>query len=82
MVSILKEIQIFEARQNTARRTSSISTTSSIYMSTNQGGTHEKHKKDPSCVFCKRTHKPKLCTTVSCPKERLAVDKDAGLYFT
>ena len=81
MASILKEIQIFEAGQHTGRRTSPISTTSSFYMGANRGRTHEKHKKDPSCVFCKGMHKPNLCTTVSCPKQCLAVVKNAGLCF-
>ena len=81
MASILKEIRIFEAGQHTGRRTSSMSTTSSFYVGANRGGTHEKHKKDPNCVFCKGMHKPTLCTTVSCPKARLTVVKNAGLCF-
>ena len=81
MASILKEIRIFEAGQHTGRRTSSMSTTSSFYIGANRGGTHEKHKKDPNCVFCKGMHKPTLCTTVSCPKAHLAVVKNAGLCF-
>lgn len=80
MASILKEIRIFEAGQHTDRRTSSMSTTSSFYMGANRGGTHKKHKKDPSCVFCKGMHKPNLCTIVSCPKACLAV-VNADLYF-
>ena len=81
MASILKEIRIFEAGQHTGRRTSPVSTTSSFYMGANRGGTHEKHKKDPSCVFCEGMHKPNLYTTVSCPKQCLAVVKNAGLCF-
>ena len=41
-------------------------------MGANGGVTCEKHKKDPSCVFCKGMHKHNLCKAVSCPKERLA----------
>ena len=81
MASILKEIRIFEAGQHTSRRPSSMSTTSTFYMGANRGGTQKKHKKDPNCVFCKGTHKPNLCTTVTCPKARLAVVKNAGLCF-
>ena len=81
MASILKEIRIFEAGQHTSRRPISMSTTSTFYMGANRGGTQEKHKKDPKCVFCKGTHKPNLCTTVTCPKVCLAVVKNAGLCF-
>ena len=53
-------------------------------MGANQGGTQEKHKKDPNCVFCKGSHKPNLCTTMTCTyallhAARFAVMKNAGL---
>ena len=49
-------------------------------MATNRG-TRDRSKKDPTCVFCKGMHKPNLCTTISSPKERLAIIKNAGLCF-
>jgi len=81
MTSVLKEIRIFEAGQQSSRRSNSISTTSSFHTSANRGGTHDNQKKDPICVFCKGMHKPNSCTTVSCPKQRLAAVKNAGLCF-
>ena len=80
MGSILKEISIFEAVQHSRQKTTPMPTTSSFHMATNKG-TRDRPKKDPTCVFCKGTHKPNLCTTVSSPKERLAIIKNAGLCF-
>jgi len=54
--------------------------TSSFHMATNKG-THDRPKKDPTCVFCKGMHKPNSCTTVSSPKECIAIIKNAGLWF-
>lgn len=79
MDSILKEIHIFEAAPHSGRRTSSMATTSSFHMSTYKA--RERLKKEPTCVFCKGTHKPNLCTVISSPKERLAIVKNAGLCF-
>ena len=66
MDSILKEIHIFEAASHSGRRTSSMATTSSFHMSTYKA--RERLKKEPTCVFCKGTHKPNLCTVISSPK--------------
>ena len=81
MAGILKEIYIIEAGQQSGRRTDLVPTTSSFYMGANRGSTHDNHKKDSSCVICKGMHKLNLCTTVSCPKERLASVKNASLCF-
>ena len=80
MGSILKEIHIFEAVQHSRQKTTPMPTTSSFHMATNKG-TRDRPKKDPTCVFCKGMHKPHLCTSVSSPKERLAIIKNAGLCF-
>ena len=80
MTSILKEIRILEAGQQSGKRTLT-PTTSSFHMGANRGGAHDNHKKDPSCVFCKGMHKPNSCTTVVCHKQRLAAVKNAGLCF-
>ena len=58
-------------------------TTSSFYTSTNnnQGTLHEKPRRNPSCVFCKGTHKSELCPTITCHKEYLAIVKSANPCF-
>ena len=80
MGSILKEIRIFEAVQHSSKKTTPLPTTNFFHMATNRG-TRDRPKKDPTCVFCKGMHKPNLCTTISSPKERLAIIKNAGLCF-
>ena len=43
--------------------------------------TRDKRRRDPTCAFCKGMHKTTSCTSVTCPKERLAIVKSAGLCF-
>ena len=81
MASILKEICIFEAGQHSSQKTTSVPTTTSFHMAANKGISRERPKKDPTCVFCKGMHKPNLCTTITSPKERLTIIKNAGLCF-
>ena len=87
LAGILKEIRILEVGQQSSwkptNHTSPVSTTGSFYTATNRGApqTRDRPKKDPTCAFCKGTHKPNLCTTVTCPKERLTIVKSAGLCY-
>lgn len=87
LASILKEIRIFEASQQSGCRqnshASSLPTTSSFYTSTNNNRetSHEKPRRSPSCVFCKGTHKPRSCPTITCHKECLAIVKSANLCY-
>ena len=58
-------------------------TTSSFHTGTNnnQGTSHEKPRRSPSCVFCKGAHKSGSCPTITCHKEHLAIIKSANLCF-
>ena len=75
LASILKEIRILEASQQSGRgqnlHASSLPTTSSFHTSTNnnRGTLHEKPRRSPSCVFCKGTHKAGSCPTITCHKD-------------
>ena len=82
MGSILKEIRIFEAVQHSRQKTTPMPTASSFHMATVP--TKElviDPRKTPTCVFCKGMYKSNSCTTVSSPKERLAIIRNAGLCF-
>ena len=87
LASILKEIKILEAGQPSNRKSNShtnpVLTTSSFYVASNRSAPQitEKLKKDPVCVFCKGAHKSNTCTTITSPKERLAIVKSAGLCY-
>ena len=87
LARVLREIQIFEAslpvgRKQSNTRTSSIPTTASFYTATQKPSqSRDEPRRDPACVFCKGAHKTSLCTSVTCPKERLAIVKSAGLCF-
>ena len=87
LTSIQREIRIFEAGQQSTHRhnshTNSTPTTGSFHTATNhnRGASHEKSKKNSSCIFCKGPHKPGSCNTITCHKERLAIVKSAGLCF-
>ena len=54
-----------------------------LHVASNQGDpqTNDKPKKDPVCVFCKGTHKPNSCTTITSPKIHLTIVKSAGLCY-
>ena len=82
--SILKEVRIYEAGHQPGRnpRTNSSPTTGSFHTGTHRyPQTREKWKLDPVCAFCKGAHQTNTCTSVTCPKERLAIVKSAGLCF-
>ena len=84
---VLREIQILEAglpvgRKHSSTRPSTIPTTASFYTATHKPPqARDKTKRDPTCAFCKGTHKTSSCTSITCPKERLAIVKSAGLCF-
>ena len=82
--SVLKEIRIYEAGQQSGRkiaisRTSPLPTTSSFHAGT-QRAPHTRTT-DSICAFCKGTHRTNSCTSVTSPKERLSIVKSAGLCF-
>jgi len=82
--SLLKEIRILEAGQQSGRklRTSPTPTTGSFHTSTQKfPHTRDKRKTDPVCAFCKGVHRTTQCTSVTSPKERLAIVRSAGLCF-
>ena len=87
LASILKEIRILEAGPHSSRRpntrTNPVPTTNSFHVASNQGTpqTNDKPKKDPVCVFCKGTHKPNSCITITSPKTCLTIVKSAGLCY-
>jgi len=74
-------MRIFEVSQHSGQRSSPMSTTSTFVVNANKGSTYDKSKREPICVFCKGPHKPNFCTTVSCPKERLTLIRNARLCF-
>ena len=84
---VLKEIHIFEPGQHTGHSHSSArgyatATTASFYTGTHKiSQNRDKPKRDPVCSFCKSMHKTSLCTTVTTPKERLAIVKHAGFVL-
>ena len=87
LAMVLREIQILEAglpvgRKHSSTRPSTIPTTASFYTATHKPPqARDKTKRDPTCAFCKGTHKTSSCTSITCPKERLAIVKSAGLCF-
>ena len=87
LASVLKEIRIYEAGQHSGRklpnsRTSSLPTTASLHAGAQKPiHSRDKRKTDPTCAFCKGAHRTNSCTTIKCPKERLAIVRSAGLCF-
>ena len=87
LASVLKEIRIYKAGQHSGHklpnsRTGSLPTTASFYAGTQRPPhTHEKRKTEPVCAFCKGGHRTNACTSVTSPKERLAIVRSAGLCF-
>ena len=87
LASVLKEIRIFEAGQDSKHkhsntRASPLPTTTSFYTGADKiPQPCEKPKKDPLCALCKGTHRTNSCTLVMCTKERLAIVKSVSLCF-
>jgi len=91
MNKILKELQVFETSHYHGGGASgfsvlpdTIDSTVSFHANMQKPPfryTSQSERKPPTCAYCKGTHSPNSCTTISKPKERVSFVKENHLCF-